>query len=95
VSTFCLPDEELERKETRAFVRRCIARLPESYRVVLALRDIDELSTDEAAEFLRITPNAAKVRLHRARQALGTLIRDEITRQGRPSHAPCMQRLAS
>jgi RNA polymerase sigma-70 factor (ECF subfamily) len=44
VSTFCLPDEELERKETRALVRRCIARLPESYRVVLTLRDIDELS---------------------------------------------------
>jgi RNA polymerase sigma-70 factor (ECF subfamily) len=63
-----------EQAETRAQVRRCIDRLPETYRTVVLLRDIEELSTDEAAEVLGISPGAVKVRLHRARQALRTLL---------------------
>lgn len=63
-----------EQAETRAQVRRCIDRLPETYRTVILLRDIEELSTDEAAEALGISPGAVKVRLHRARQALRTLL---------------------
>jgi RNA polymerase sigma-70 factor (ECF subfamily) len=43
----------------------------------LVLRDIEELDTAEVAELLSITPNAAKIRLHRARQALKTLIERE------------------
>ena len=39
------------------------------------LRDIEELSTQEVAEMLDMTPTAVKVRLHRARQALSTLLR--------------------
>jgi RNA polymerase sigma-70 factor (ECF subfamily) len=62
------------RAETRAAVRAAIDLLPESYRTVLMLRDIEDLSTEEAAEALGITPNAAKIRLHRARQALRTLL---------------------
>jgi len=64
----------LEREETRAQVRNCIARLPTAYRIVLDLRDIEEMSTDETAEALGITKNAVKIRLHRARQALRTLL---------------------
>lgn len=71
-------DQLLERDETRAIVRACIARLPESYRTVLMLRDIEERSTQEAAEQLSITSAAVKVRLHRARQALSTLLRREL-----------------
>ncbi|HSQ01531.1 MAG TPA: sigma-70 family RNA polymerase sigma factor [Candidatus Dormibacteraeota bacterium] len=67
-------DVLLERQETRRLVRRCITQLPETYRVVLTLRDLDELDTDETAALLGITPNAVKIRLHRARQALRTLI---------------------
>ena len=70
-------DTLLERQQTRAIVRSCIGHLPDSYREVLILRDIEELSTQEAAEALRITPTAVKVRLHRARQALSTLLRTE------------------
>jgi RNA polymerase sigma-70 factor (ECF subfamily) len=68
----------LERRETRELVRRCIARLPESYRAILLLRDIEELDTTETAERLGIAPTAVKVRLHRARQALGTLLGREV-----------------
>jgi len=70
-------DQLLERKETRATVRACIQRLPNNYREVLVLRDIEELSTNEVAHALSMTPTAVKVRLHRARQALSTLLRRE------------------
>jgi RNA polymerase sigma-70 factor (ECF subfamily) len=68
-------DVLIERQQTRATVRRCIDELPETYRTVLMLRDIDERSTAEVARLLMITPGAVKVRLHRARQALSTLLR--------------------
>jgi RNA polymerase sigma-70 factor (ECF subfamily) len=67
-------DVALSRRETAAYVREAIDRLPESYRVVLTLRDIDGLSTEEAARMLDITSNAVKIRLHRARMALRTLL---------------------
>ena len=74
-------DQLLERKQTRATVRACIEQLPDNYRAVLVLRDIEERSTQEAAELLTMTPTAVKVRLHRARQALSTLLRLEYARQ--------------
>jgi RNA polymerase sigma-70 factor, ECF subfamily len=64
----------LDRSQTRRRVREAIARLPEHYRSVLLLRDIEELSTAEAARLLNLTENAVKIRLHRARQALRTLL---------------------
>lgn len=67
-------EKMLQRQETRTIVREAIDRLPENYRTVMMLRDIEELSTNEAAEALGISPNAVKIRLHRARQALRQLI---------------------
>jgi len=60
----------LEQAEVRQQVRAAIDRLPDSYRTVLLLRDIEEFDTDEAAEALGISRAAVKTRLHRARQAL-------------------------
>ena len=71
-----------EISETRAIVRRCIGLLPDAYRLVLSLRDIDELDTEEVASLLRLTPNNVKVRLHRARQALKVLIERTDLRDG-------------
>jgi RNA polymerase sigma-70 factor (ECF subfamily) len=68
------PDERLLRDETRALVRRCIDLLPDDYRTVLMLRDIEQLSTEETAKMLGDAPNTIKTRLHRARQALRTLL---------------------
>ena len=70
----------IERNETRATVRACIDRLPDNYRAVLVLRDMDERSTQDVANALAMTPTAVKVRLHRARQALSTLLRKEYAR---------------
>jgi RNA polymerase sigma-70 factor (ECF subfamily) len=64
----------IEREERRALLRQCISRLPESYRTVLLLRDIEGLDGQETADVLGVTPNAVKIRLHRARQALRTLL---------------------
>ena len=71
-------DRLLEQQHVRATVRECIAQLPENYRQVLMLRDIEELSTDEVARLMNMTTVAVKVRLHRARQALSTLLRREF-----------------
>jgi RNA polymerase sigma-70 factor, ECF subfamily len=71
-------DVALEREDTRAFVRAAIDRLPESYRVVLMLRDIEGFDTAETAELLGLTPNAVKIRLHRARMALRSLIAPQM-----------------
>jgi RNA polymerase sigma-70 factor (ECF subfamily) len=67
-------DALLERSETRQLVRDAIDRLPESYRTVLVLRDIEQLGTEETARLLGLTTNAVKIRLHRGRQALRTLL---------------------
>lgn len=64
----------VEQRETREFVRTCIDELPDLYRVVLLLRDIEELDTSEAAEVLGVTEGVVKVRLHRARHALRRLL---------------------
>lgn len=74
-------DQRLAREEEQAAVRAAIDDLPEHYRTVLLLRDIEGLGTSEVAEQLAITPNAVKLRLHRARQALRTLV---APRLGRP-----------
>jgi RNA polymerase sigma-70 factor (ECF subfamily) len=67
-------DVVVSRKETAAQVREAIDSLPETFRTVLMLRDIEGLSSEEAASLLNITPNAVKLRLHRARMALRTLL---------------------
>jgi RNA polymerase sigma-70 factor (ECF subfamily) len=67
-------DALLQRKETRALVRESIDQLPESYREVLLLRDIEGLDTGEAARALGVNEGVVKTRLHRARQALRTLL---------------------
>jgi RNA polymerase sigma-70 factor, ECF subfamily len=71
-------DAVIERAELRASVHDAIARLPDAYRIVLHLRDIEELSTAETAAILGTTKNTVKIRLHRARQALRTLLDEHM-----------------
>jgi RNA polymerase sigma-70 factor (ECF subfamily) len=73
----------LLQRETRELVQRCISRLPETYRTVLLLRDIEELDTEETAHMLGVSPGVVKTRLHRARQALRSLL-DPYFREDRP-----------
>jgi RNA polymerase sigma-70 factor (ECF subfamily) len=68
------PDTGVEVQEARELVHSCIGRLPESYRTVLVLRDIEGLDTEETARLLELSAGVVKTRLHRARQALRTLL---------------------
>jgi RNA polymerase sigma-70 factor, ECF subfamily len=62
-----IPLEALERKELREALRAAVAELPDIYRQVFVLRDLEEQNIEETAEALGINPGAVKVRLHRAR----------------------------
>lgn len=63
-----------EREETAEMVRQSMADLPEAYREVLVLRDVEGLDTAQAAAFLGTSENNVKTRLHRARLALRELL---------------------
>jgi RNA polymerase sigma-70 factor, ECF subfamily len=65
-------------EEERAYIRKCIDRLPDDYRNIILLRDIEEMDTREVAEHLGISESLVKTRLHRARQALRTLLEPEF-----------------
>lgn len=68
--------------ETKAQIRECINQLPEDYRTVLLMRDIEEFDTEQTAAILGLNPGAVKTRLHRARQALRTLLNPIMTEEG-------------
>jgi RNA polymerase sigma-70 factor (ECF subfamily) len=65
-----VPSEALERKEMRAMLQQAIAGLPEIYKSVFLLRDVEDLTISETAAALSISTATVKVRLHRARMML-------------------------
>ena len=65
-----VPAQALERKELGAILRKAVEGLPEIYRNVVLLRDIEEMDVRETAAALGITEGTVKVRLHRARALL-------------------------
>ena len=65
-----VPSEALARKEVRELLQKAITSLPDIYREVLLLRDVEELNNVETAAALSITVGNVKVRLHRARMML-------------------------
>ena len=64
------PEGELLRSELRAVIDRVIAELPATYRAVVLLRDMEELSTEETAQVLDLSIDVVKTRLHRGRAAM-------------------------
>ena len=77
------PEEIVAQGRMRDLVRSKIGELPDSYRIVLMLRDIEELDTAEVATMLEISESNVKVRLHRARSALKKLL-EPLLRGERP-----------
>lgn len=65
-----LPDDQLLHSEMKQALDRAIGGLPENYRSVILLRDMEELSTLETAQILDLTEDVVKTRLHRARLAI-------------------------
>jgi RNA polymerase sigma-70 factor (ECF subfamily) len=64
------PEQSAADSETRALLEKAVERLPDSYRVVYMLREVEELSTAETAQVLEATEENVKVQLHRARALL-------------------------
>ena len=65
-----IPSEAIEREEVRKLIQQAVDQLPDIYREVFLLRDVEELSINEAAEALKLSIPSVKVRLHRARLML-------------------------
>jgi RNA polymerase sigma-70 factor (ECF subfamily) len=76
-----LPDTQWLQTEMKNALERAIAELPDLYRPVILLRDIEELSTQETAQILDLNEQTVKMRLHRARLALRQKL-DEYLRTG-------------
>lgn len=65
-----IPSETVEREEVRTLIKNAVETLPEIYRQVFLLRDVEELDVSETAQALSISIANVKVRLHRARMML-------------------------
>ena len=80
-----IPSEALEREEVRDLIQRAVEQLPDIYREVFLLRDVEELTISEAAETLNISISSIKVRLHRARLMLQKLLAPQLNTVNRTS----------
>jgi RNA polymerase sigma-70 factor (ECF subfamily) len=68
------PDDQLQSSELRDHIQKAVDALPDIYRTVFVIRDVEGLSTEETAEVLGISIPTVKTRLHRARIALRDVI---------------------
>ena len=81
-----LPYDEVLRSEMNAVMKTAMQSLPPSFRSVILLRDMEELSTEETADILGVTTDVVKQRLHRARLALKKLVEEHMAVR-EPRHA--------
>jgi RNA polymerase sigma-70 factor (ECF subfamily) len=80
-----IPSEAVERDEVRKLIQQAVAQLPDIYRQVFLLRDVEELTTSETAEALNISIPSVKVRLHRARMMLQKQLAPQLRTVNRTS----------
>jgi len=72
------PEAETARAQVRRSLEHAIGNLPEPFRLVFMLRDVEELSVDETAAHLGLRPETVKTRLHRARRRLRETLDTEL-----------------
>jgi RNA polymerase sigma-70 factor, ECF subfamily len=71
------PEQQLAAAELQRLVETAIASLPETYRIVLMMREVEGLDTKEVAECLEVSEDVVKTRLYRARE----ILRDNVYRR--------------
>jgi RNA polymerase sigma-70 factor (ECF subfamily) len=81
-----LPDAQVLNTEIKQTLEAAIAALPDSYKSVMLLRDMEELSTLETAQILDLTEDVVKTRLHRARLAVRQKLDEYLRKSGGLSH---------
>ncbi|WDR01569.1 RNA polymerase sigma factor [Devosia algicola] len=72
-------DSEVDRTEMRTLLEHAISELPEVFRLVFIMRDIEGLSVAETAQHLDLKPETVKTRLHRARRALRLALSEQLS----------------
>lgn len=75
-------EQERETESRRTLVQRFVQGLPEKYRVILTLRDIQGLSYEDISRILRLSPGTVDSRLHRARRMLRLKLVPYLTGEG-------------
>lgn len=75
------PERSAAGREFRVLVEHAIDKLPEIYRSVLIMREIEGMTTAETAAVLEVEPEVVKTRLHRARAALRSTVEDKMGEQ--------------
>ena len=78
-----LPDRQVLQSEMKQVLDQSIGALPENYKSVILLRDVEELSTLETAQLLDLTEDVVKTRLHRARLAVRQKLDEYLRTDGR------------
>jgi RNA polymerase sigma-70 factor (ECF subfamily) len=76
------PEKDLLRQELKETLGEAISELPETYRSVVLLRDVEELSTEETAQILDLSTDVIKTRLHRGRLAIRQKLDDYLRTNG-------------
>ena len=79
-----IPSEAVERIEVRTLIKKAVESLPEIYKQVFLLRDVEELDVNETAQALSISISNVKVRLHRARMMLQKELAPQLKTINRP-----------
>jgi RNA polymerase sigma-70 factor (ECF subfamily) len=72
------PEEDASRAEIRRLIERAVDDLPDAFRSVFILREIEECSVEETAASLELKPETVKTRLHRARRLLRQALEEEL-----------------
>jgi RNA polymerase sigma-70 factor (ECF subfamily) len=72
------PAASAARDQIRRLLERAIEQLPEPFRLVFVMREIEECSVEETALALDLRPETVKTRLHRARRLLRTALHDTL-----------------
>jgi RNA polymerase sigma-70 factor (ECF subfamily) len=75
-------EQEREREARRTLVQTFVRSLPEKYRVIVTLRDIQGLAYDEISRILKLSPGTVDSRLHRARRMLRVKLAPYMTGEG-------------
>ena len=80
-----IPSEAVQQEEVRNLIQRAVEQLPDIYRQVFLMRDVEELTISETAEALNISIPSVKVRLHRARMRLQKQLAPQLRTVNRAS----------
>jgi RNA polymerase sigma-70 factor (ECF subfamily) len=73
------PEADFARRQVRDLLEAAIDKLPDPFRLVFVLRDVEEMSIGETARYLSLKPQTVKTRLHRARRLLREALDEELT----------------